>query len=164
MKYLSLTTHTYWVCGEKLLTNLLKLSWLTVRKEKPTVQIVIYMGCSRPPWWKPSLKTSQEGVNDSRNPDWGQWGSEPNTLSWPRGLQIIIAWITGTFNNEPSDANVAFCPKHKTRANSEIREKGKKYILTEGGGVKRTNENTIHYLKIVTFLATTNTNSSINPR
>ena len=124
------------------------------------------MGYSRkkstPPRWKPCLKTSQEGINDSRNPDWGQWGSEPNTSSWPRGFTFIIAWITGTFSNEPCDANVAFCPKRKTRANSEMREKGKK-ILTEGGDVKRTSENTIHYLKIVTFLATRNTDSSINP-
>ena len=61
-----------------------------VRKENPTVEIVIYMGYSRkkstPPRWKPCLKTSQEGINDSRNPDWGQWGSEPNTSLWPRGL------------------------------------------------------------------------------
>ena len=50
--------------------------------------------------------------------------------------------------------------KRKTRANSETREKGKE-MLTEGGDVKRTSENTIHYLKIVTFLATRNTDSSI---
>ena len=58
-----------------------------VRKEKPSVQIVIYMGyfrkTSTPARWKPCLKTLQEGVNDSRNPDGGQWGSEPNTLLWP---------------------------------------------------------------------------------
>ena len=124
------------------------------------------MGYSRkksiPPRWKPCLKTSQEGINDCRNPDWGQWGSEPNTSSWPRGLKIIIAWITGAFNNEPSDANVAFCPKRKTRANSEMMEKGKKNI-DWGWWCQKDHWNTIHYLKIVTFLATRNTDSSINP-
>ena len=37
-------------------------------------------------------------------------------------------------------------------------------VLNNGGDVKRTNENKIYYSKIFTFLATTNTDSSIKPQ
>ena len=35
-------------------------------------------------------------------------------------------------------------------------------VLTDGGNIKSTHQNTIHYSKIVAFLATRNTDSSIN--
>ena len=37
-------------------------------------------------------------------------------------------------------------------------------VLTDGGDVKSTNQNTIHYSKILTFLATRNTDNSIEHR
>ena len=53
----------------------------------------------------------------------------------------------------------------------EARDEGRRKIkrlhlrsLTDGGDVERTNQNTIHYLKIVTFLATRNTDNSIEHR
>ena len=78
---------------------------------------------------------------------------------------------------QPSQANTAFCVKCEMRGE----EKNKvpvtrsivlalppiyayKYWLMAVIDVKRTNENTIHYSKIFTFLATRNTDRSINHR
>ena len=49
-------------------------------------------------------------------------------------------------------------PVHFSRSSAHLRPQ----VLTNGGDVKKTNENTIYYSKIVTFLATRNTNSSNN--
>ena len=47
-------------------------------------------------------------------------------------------------------------PVHCSGASAHLRSQ----VLTDGGDVKRTNQNTIHYSKIVTFLATRNTDNS----
>ena len=49
-------------------------------------------------------------------------------------------------------------PVHFSRSSAHLRPQ----VLTNGGDVKKTNENTIYYSKIVTFLATRNTDSSNN--
>ena len=51
-------------------------------------------------------------------------------------------------------------PVHSSGSSSHLRLQ----MLTDGGDVKRTNENTIHCSKIVIFLATRNVDSSINHR
>ena len=76
---------------------------------------------------------------------------------------------------EPSEANAAFCSRREKRGEEKIKRLQpvhcsdssahlRPQILTDGYDVKRTNENTIQYSKIVTFLGTKNADSSINPR
>ena len=78
---------------------------------------------------------------------------------------------------EPSEANAAFCTKLETSVKHELREEKNKapvtspsfgssahlrpQVLTDGGDVKRTNQNTIHCSKIVNFLAARNTDNNM---
>ena len=90
-----------------------------------------------------------------------------------------VACITGALLAKRGDLVIL----NKALKVSDVRDKGRRKIkrllpvhcsgpsahlrpqvLTDRGDVKRTNQNTIHYSKIVTFQATRNTDSSINHR